>query len=875
MRKILFRSHLSLGDIVMLTAAVRDLHRCYPNQFLTSVDTTCSELWDHNPWISPMDPRSSEVETIKCEYPLIQWSNQVPYHFLHGFIDDLNAQLKLEIRATEFRGDIYVSRAERGRPSPIAELCGDSIPYWLILAGGKHDVTIKWWDSKRYQEVVDAFRGRIQFVQLGQAGHFHPKLDGVIDLRGRTSLRDLIRLVYRAQGVLCGVTGLMHLAAAVPAPPEFPGLRPCVVVAGGREPVHWESYPGHEYIHTVGQLRCCSSGGCWRSRTSRLGDGDPRDHADQLCLDVREGLPHCMHLIESEEVIHRIERFFKGRRCRPLNVTQQRRALRGIEKTRENPIELQPLTPGNVQPWLERCLESSMPLPRCVTKQGIILCVGDLQDWIDAWIAVRSLRHVKCQLPIELWHLGIQGSSSLWQTSFQRLGVKLIDGRNHPGAVSLRTLSRRELKSLATWETSFEEVLVLDPNTLVTRDPKFLFDLEGFQQTGVLCWGHKQKGTLSQKFLECLGVRSKAPLRISDGAWLLDRSKCNQALRMALWLDRYSDFFLVHMGCSADGLLASLLRCGLSYERMPGSASVGARVYEESVFEHRLSPRWSLLFENPILPGGSLQKECLEWIRELASLWKASLMVRNARVNPVRAENSNSHPESPARLDSRVRNRVRLHGPARLRPSSRGEPLTIVMLYDASMADVGRRAEAAWAEYASARGYGFVCFRESLDSNRHPSWSKVLAVQRVLKEQGKMVFWVDADTLPMNFHIPVHERMPEGFDIAFASDGNGLNCGHFLSRPTTWAIQFWETVYFLSDVRRDPDGFGEKWEQNTVKAMIHEFKGFEKHVCVLPQRVLNACIGSFRPGDFALHFAVMSNRERLRRMQEAQQWVVR
>ena len=49
-----------------------------------------------------------------------------------------------------------------------------------LFSGGKRDFTIKWWDRQRYQQVVDHFRDRIQFVQVGDASHYHPPLDGVI-----------------------------------------------------------------------------------------------------------------------------------------------------------------------------------------------------------------------------------------------------------------------------------------------------------------------------------------------------------------------------------------------------------------------------------------------------------------------------------------------------------------------------------------------------------------------------------------------------------------------------------------------------------------------------------------------------------------------
>jgi hypothetical protein len=119
-------------------------------------------------------------------------------------------------------------------------------------------------------------------------------------------------LVYHAQGVLSPVSLLMHLAAAVPVKKGATKNRPCVVIAGGREPPHWEAYPHHQFIHTVGALRCCDNGGCWKSRTVPLGDGDAKDQPESLCVDVVNSLPHCMHMITAAEVSARIRSYFEG-----------------------------------------------------------------------------------------------------------------------------------------------------------------------------------------------------------------------------------------------------------------------------------------------------------------------------------------------------------------------------------------------------------------------------------------------------------------------------------------------------------------------------------------------------------------------------------
>ncbi|NRB73680.1 MAG: glycosyltransferase family 9 protein [Verrucomicrobiales bacterium] len=312
-RKLFLKTPQSPGDVVMLTAAVRSLHEAHPGKFHTNVASPCPALWENNPFITDFEESDPDVEVIDCHYPLIHQSNQRPHHFVEGYTAYLAEILNISIPPYAFKGDIHLSEDERNWIPQVTEITGKNIPYWIIVAGGKGDFTIKWWDHKRYQEVVDHFRNRIQFVQVGEAQHYHPLLSSVIDLRGKTDLRQLVRLVYHAQGVLCPVTSLMHLAAAVPTKPGTPLSRPCVVVAGGREPVNWEAYPSHRFLHTQGALSCCDNGGCWKARTLPLGDGDEKDLPENLCVDVTsKSLPRCMDMITSADVVRAIESYLEG-----------------------------------------------------------------------------------------------------------------------------------------------------------------------------------------------------------------------------------------------------------------------------------------------------------------------------------------------------------------------------------------------------------------------------------------------------------------------------------------------------------------------------------------------------------------------------------
>src|SRR5262249_5719503 len=129
--------------------------------------------------------------------------------------------------------------------------------------------------------------------------------------------------------------------AAVERKPGGPKSRPCVVVAGGREPPHWEAYPTHQFIHTAGLLPCCSQGGCWRSRSVPLGDGDEKDDPKHLCVDVVENLPRCMDLITPDAVADGIDLCLVATRLPRLTESQTRSLAPFISRRIKAPVCIQ------------------------------------------------------------------------------------------------------------------------------------------------------------------------------------------------------------------------------------------------------------------------------------------------------------------------------------------------------------------------------------------------------------------------------------------------------------------------------------------------------------------------------------------------------
>ena len=308
--KIFLKNNQCPGDILMLTAAVRDLKRVFPSVSI-GVATSASELWNNNPNIDWNVTADNADRVIAAEYPLIHESDRLPYHFIHAFRKELESQLGHRIPQGAFRGDLYLTDEEK-TPHPLLEGVRD---YWILDAGYKLDFTLKNWGHARFRRVVELLAGKVQFVQIGakEPTHKHAAIPGAIDLIGKTSLRDLVRIMYGAAGVLTPVSFPMHLAAAVPTPDGR--LRPCVVVAGAREPSTWEAYPGHVFLHNVGAFDCCRKKACWKSRAVPVGDRGPGDRS--LCAhpvtEAGETVGRCMAAIAPETVAGIIEMYHTNR----------------------------------------------------------------------------------------------------------------------------------------------------------------------------------------------------------------------------------------------------------------------------------------------------------------------------------------------------------------------------------------------------------------------------------------------------------------------------------------------------------------------------------------------------------------------------------
>lgn len=282
------KSTLAIGDIVVLTTVVRELKR---RGVSVSVETPFPDIWENNP--TPSQEQGSKV-IVPSYYESIERFNASNRHFAAGFLRNVSHALGLVIAEpkplTDIRPSIWLTSEEKEKP-PL----GIEKPYWIMMPGGKLDFRSKWWDIQYFQQVVNILKGQIQFVTVGSLTPPYNRpvqLSGTTDLMGKTSIRQLLTLIYHSDGVLCPVTCGLHIAAAF--------NKPCVVVAGGLEPYWWEAYTtetwkincstpvpedliDQTFLHSIGKMPCCKYGGCSRpdikssylSRNCRIVENGP------------------------------------------------------------------------------------------------------------------------------------------------------------------------------------------------------------------------------------------------------------------------------------------------------------------------------------------------------------------------------------------------------------------------------------------------------------------------------------------------------------------------------------------------------------------------------------------------------------------------
>ena len=201
-------------------------------------------------------------------------------------------------------------------------------------------------------------------------------------------------------------------------------------------------------------------------------------------------------------------------------------------------------------------------------------------------------------------------------------------------------------------------------------------------------------------------------------------------------------------------------------------------------------------------------------------------------------------------------------------PSDRSQKIGIISLCDHNMEALCMASIANKQAYADKHGYDVILDGSIIDETRPTSWSKLLAMRKYLPYYD-FLFYVDADTLVLNFDIKLEDIVDYGYDQLLAADRNGLNCGVWLIRNTPWSLWFLDEMWAQSQLVNPSTFVLFHYEQRAMhylyqsmvwRKAVKQPAYMQANTIRARTKVVNSCVFNSYPawlkqGDFIVHLA--------------------
>ncbi|MEO6784629.1 MAG: hypothetical protein ABI318_00745 [Chthoniobacteraceae bacterium] len=274
--------------------------------------------------------------------------------------------------------------------------------------------------------------------------------------------------------------------------------------------------------------------------------------------------------------------------------------------------------------------------------RGIVICGGGEKYLPSVYVLVRLLRHLRCSLPIEVWHLGADEMPDELRSLLAEHGAVCVDGaavrRVHP----VRRLGGWELKCHALMHCAFAEVLLLDADNCPVRNPEFLFRTPQYAEHGAIFWPDYTRFAKGQAVWLASGIPYRDEPEFESGQIVVDKARCWRALNVAMHLNEHSDWWYRVVHGDKDTFHLAWRKIGQTYA-MPAKPvePLEATMLQfdfagRRLFQHRNFAKWKL-DGNRRIPGFRLEEECLTFAAELRARWVPGLPLWVRKWDPAKA----------------------------------------------------------------------------------------------------------------------------------------------------------------------------------------------------------------------------------------------
>ncbi len=263
--------------------------------------------------------------------------------------------------------------------------------------------------------------------------------------------------------------------------------------------------------------------------------------------------------------------------------------------------------------------------------RGVVIAGGGLKYFPGTYVAVRSLRHHGCRLPIEIWYFGDIEIDNMMKKLLYPYSVSFVDAREHEVKYPNRILNGWELKPYAMKHSRFEEVLFMDADNYVLKDPTYLFTEYDYLMFGSIFWPDYDNWMLKPDVWERFGMKHRHEPALESGQMLINKKRCWRELCLANWYGAYSDFVFKHVYGDKECFHLAWRKLGTWYampEARPAWRTHTIIQHDfagKHLFHHRCQDKPRLDGKMRWLDGIDMEKEVKQYLLELREQWDGKM----------------------------------------------------------------------------------------------------------------------------------------------------------------------------------------------------------------------------------------------------------
>lgn len=218
-----------IGDTLMVSAVVREIKKKYGEKIIVTVNCDKNELLKNNPYIDNLSNRYDGID-LNYHYGRSRSTD----HFDTNLIDIMCH--KVNIKNPEHTVNIFLEENEIEKAKEILKNIKKPL-VTIQTTSGPFDAGRKLWPPNYWQELIKRLTDKgYSILQLGSKDDI--LINGVINMLGKTSIRESAAIISLADLHIGIVSSLMHISEAVSTA--------AIILFGG-----FERYKAHDYKNII------------------------------------------------------------------------------------------------------------------------------------------------------------------------------------------------------------------------------------------------------------------------------------------------------------------------------------------------------------------------------------------------------------------------------------------------------------------------------------------------------------------------------------------------------------------------------------------------------------------------------------------------